>query len=142
VSSVRAEAIDTDRARGVDAAKGRWKMRNTETFVIATTAGACMLALGVALGGGVIPAQLLLLGFGLVGICATFAYATISIIQDAQGSAPKKTIVEYRQAWEAPDPRRYVYRIEAPDQEEIIEAYPEYLPDHRGPGGPSWIVRR
>lgn len=115
-------------------------MERAQTFVIATTAGACMLALGVALGGGLLHAQLLLLGFGLVGICATFAYAIMSIIQDAQCSASKRTIIEYRTI---SDQRQYSYRIEAPDQEEIIEAYPEYLPAHRhGPGGPSWVIRR
>jgi hypothetical protein len=102
-------------------------MRNA-SFIIAMAAGAGMLALGVAIGRGAVPAEILFLSVGCLGVCAAFAYCLVALIR---GGAPAPRAAARRDV-----PRRYAYRIEAAGQDLIIEG--PMPPSAAFGGAPAW----
>jgi hypothetical protein len=106
-----------------------------EKLLIGTIAGAVMLSLGVGIGGGVVPVEILFVAVGCLGVCVVFAYALVVIIEDAG----KKTtrIIEYRQF----PVHRHVYRVEGSDGDQVIDGQiieSTQLVER----GPAWIARR
>jgi hypothetical protein len=87
-----------------------------EKVIIGTVAGAVMLSLGIALGGGVVPVGIFFLAVGCVAVCGVFAYALVVILEGNRTTTTTR-IVEYREEI----PGRYVYRVEEIDLVKIPE---------------------
>lgn len=84
-----------------------------EKILIGTVAGAVMLSLGIALGGGVVPVGIFLLAVGCVCVCGIFAYALVVILEGNRTTTTR--IVEYREIHREV-PGRQVYRVEEDNQ--------------------------
>jgi hypothetical protein len=88
-----------------------------EKVIIGTVAGAVMLSLGIALGGGVVPVGIFFLAVGCVAVCGVFAYALVVILEGNRTTTTTTRIVEYREEI----PGRQVYRVEEIDLVKIPE---------------------